>query len=185
MPNGFIRARGNDAWEVVVYAGVDPITDKERLFYRTVRGKKSEATRLRNRLLTEVEDGKHARAYETVAALLDHWWETVKGDLSPGSAPETRRNIDRCLIPALGSISLRKLRTADIDRFYARLRREGGQCSTSCPQRKLEHVSCSLPATSCRAPTVLLTRTPRRTRRGVSPRVSDGRRHQVASPALC
>jgi hypothetical protein len=45
-------------YQVIVYAGIDPVTGRQRQIARQVRGKR-EAERLEARLRAEVSDGRH------------------------------------------------------------------------------------------------------------------------------
>jgi hypothetical protein len=53
-----IRHRGK-GWQVIVYAGLDPLTGKQRQVSRQVHGSRRKAERLEARLKTEVADGGH------------------------------------------------------------------------------------------------------------------------------
>ncbi len=75
---GFLRQRGN-AWELRVYLGTDPVTGKQRYTSRSVR---------------------------TVGELLEAWFEHAAVDFSPKTVKETRRFIDRDLLPAVGHVPL-------------------------------------------------------------------------------
>ncbi|MGD9751942.1 MAG: tyrosine-type recombinase/integrase [Acidimicrobiia bacterium] len=122
---GYMRKRG-DSWELRVYLGNDPVTGKQRYQSRSVKGGKRDAERVLAQLVAEAERGLTARTVATVGDLLDAWFEFAERDLSPKTAMETRRVIDGRLRPALGTVPLAKLRTADIDRFYRHLLRPGG-----------------------------------------------------------
>jgi hypothetical protein len=54
-----IRARTN-GWQVIVYAGRDPLTGRQRQITRQVNGSYRQAERVEARLRTEVADGQHA-----------------------------------------------------------------------------------------------------------------------------
>ena len=88
---------------------------------------KREAEAALARLLVEVDGGQQGGTDVTFGALLERWFEMRSPDWSPKTVLEHRRFIDRLVGPALGSITLRKLRSEDLDRFYARLRKSGGQ----------------------------------------------------------
>jgi len=126
MAEGFIRKRG-DAWQVIVYAGRDPVTGRKRQVSRTIRGAKRDAQALRARLLVEVGEGRHLGTDATFGDLVERWYEQASPEWSPKTAVETRRMIDRVVMPRLGRVRLQKLRTADLDRLYAQLRAAGGQ----------------------------------------------------------
>lgn len=125
VAEGHIRKRGN-AWQVIVFAGRDPVTGRKRQVSRTVRGTKRDAQAVRSQLLVQVGEGAHIGTDATFGQLLDEWYETAAGDWSPKTAIETKRFIERLIRPKLGSVRLRKLSPAVIDRFYGDLRKRGG-----------------------------------------------------------
>ena len=122
---GFIRQRG-EAWELRVFLGNDPLTGKQRYATRTVRGGKREAQRVLAEMITNADQGLTPRSASTVGDLLEAWFELASPDFSPTTVRETRRVIDKSLLPAFGKRKLAKLQPADIDAFYQRLRRWGG-----------------------------------------------------------
>jgi hypothetical protein len=66
-----IRRRRN-GYQVIVYAGIDPVTGRQRQISRQVRGKR-EAERLEGKLRAEVAEGRHrGSAARTVAELQRH-----------------------------------------------------------------------------------------------------------------
>ena len=123
---GFIRQRGQ-TWELRVYLGRDAVSGRKRWAYKTVRGGKREAQRALAAMVAEAARGGTSRTNATVGELLEEWFDHAKADFSPKTAKETRGVIDRNLAPYLGPVSLAKLGTADLDRFYRRLREKGGR----------------------------------------------------------
>ena len=70
MAKGSIRLkRAPDYWELRVYSGRDPLTDKRRYVSRSFRGGKRDANNALAQLVAEV-DREGVRAKATVAALL-------------------------------------------------------------------------------------------------------------------
>jgi integrase len=70
-PRGHIRRRGN-SYQVLVYAGIDPITG--RMFYLTESTTdRAEAERILNRMRAEVEAQQNARTRATLGTALDAW----------------------------------------------------------------------------------------------------------------
>ena len=66
-----IRARTH-GWQVIVYAGLDPLTGKQRQITRQVNGSYREAEKVEARLRTEVNDGQHAGTrVRTLGELVD------------------------------------------------------------------------------------------------------------------
>ncbi len=122
---GHMRQRG-DVWELRVYVGRDPVTGRKKTVTRSFHGGKREAEEALSRLVTETAGGGHAAQDATVGDLIDQWFEMAKPDLSPTTIRGYRRAIDSYIVPALGKVSLARLGTAQIDRFYTQLRASGG-----------------------------------------------------------
>lgn len=125
---GFIRRRG-DAWELRVYLGTDPVTNKQRYASRTVCTGKREAQRVLNEMISEAERGLSVRTSATVGDLLEQWFDFAARDFSPKTVKETRGFMDRNLLPALGTVPLSKLKAGDLDCFYRKLSVDGGSRS--------------------------------------------------------
>ena len=122
---GFMRQRGS-AWELRVFVGTDAVTGKKRYTTRTVRGGKREAQRALAQMVTDAELGLSARTSATVAELVERWFEFATSEFSPKTVKETRGMLDRYVTPALGAVSLSKLRAHDLDRFHRDLQTHGG-----------------------------------------------------------
>ena len=117
---GFIRPRG-DAWELRVFLGTDPVTNKKRYASKTVHGGKRDAQRSLNEMITQAERGLSAPTTATVGELIERWFEFAAQDFSPSTVKETRGFIDRNLLPTLGAVPLGRLKASDLDRFYRKL----------------------------------------------------------------
>lgn len=128
---GSIRQRGKQSWEVRAFAGKDPETGKKRYVTRTVCGERREAEVALGRLLGEIEDGQHAVRAGTVGELCERWYTHAAPDLSPTVAAEYRRLLDKRILPRWRDVPMRRLRTADLDQWYAELRRTGGPGDTA------------------------------------------------------
>lgn len=128
---GSIRQRGKASWEIRAFAGKDVETGKKRYVTRTVRGTKRDAEVALGRLVGEIEDGQHAVRAGTVGELCERWYQHAAPDLSPAVAVEYRRLLDKRILPRWGDTPLRRLRTADVDLWYAELRRCGGPGGTA------------------------------------------------------
>lgn len=130
--SGHLRKRG-EAWELRVYLGRDPVTGRKRYNTRTLRGVgKREAERQLAAMVAGA--GEQVATDGTFGELVERWMETNSPDWSPKTVLETHRFI-RCylgaqLVPGmrpLTTVRLDRLGTADIDAFYAVLRRCGGK----------------------------------------------------------
>jgi integrase len=124
---GSMRRRGKESWELRVHAGRDLDTGRKQYVTRTVRGTKREAARELARLVAQVDDGLVIAKAGTVGDLCERWYEQAEPNLSPVVAENYRRLLDRHILPRFGSTPLRRLRTSDLDAWYAELRRYGGQ----------------------------------------------------------
>ncbi len=123
---GHARERRPGVFELRAYAGRDPITGRKAYATKTVDAAgKREAQRLADAYALEVHAGG-PRARASFGDLLERWFETCSGEWSPSTALETRRRIDRTLEP-LHDRPVDRLTTADLNAFYADLRRAGGR----------------------------------------------------------
>ncbi|MGH8932904.1 MAG: tyrosine-type recombinase/integrase [Egibacteraceae bacterium] len=124
MARGHIHKRENGAFRVLVYAGRDPLTGKERRVTGTAPTLK-DAERLRTKLLGDLDQGRKAGKKVTVAEVIQAWLDTSEHELT------TRRNYERyttrIILPALGQAQARKVDVETLDRFYAELRKRGGK----------------------------------------------------------
>ena len=123
---GFIRRRG-PSWELRVYLGAHPVTGRKQYLTRSVRGPRDQAERVLRAMVAAAELGTARYADNTFAELCDAWLDAVGSRLAPNTVAETRRILRRHLLPALGDIPLRKLRSEHFDHLYARLLEHGGQ----------------------------------------------------------
>ena len=70
-----MRQRGNEPWELRMFAGRDPETARRQYLTRTVKGTKKEASRELARLVVQVEDGQFSVKTGTVGELCERWYE--------------------------------------------------------------------------------------------------------------
>lgn len=122
---GHLRQRGADSFQLIVYAGRDPVSGRDRYVRKAFKGSKRAAQQALARLVTEVGDGEHVGTEASFGDLLERWYERGVADWSPATALAHRSIIDRHLVPTLGAKAVTKLTTADIDGLYARLRSRG------------------------------------------------------------
>lgn len=120
MADGFIRQRGS-SYEVVVYAGRDPVTGRKRQVSRSAKTKR-EAQQLRARLLVEYGSGDGGTE-ATFGKLVERWLEVA--ELSPSSRAAYSVYLGKHILPALGATRLDRLGAEDLDRFYRALGRKG------------------------------------------------------------
>lgn len=109
------------------YAGIDPLTNRQKYVTRTFRGGKREPEEALARFVTEVAGGSQAAQDTTVGDLIRDWLASAKRELSPTTARGYDWIVKTYITPALGKVPLARLRTAQLDRCYAQLREKGGQ----------------------------------------------------------
>ncbi|HKE98171.1 MAG TPA: tyrosine-type recombinase/integrase [Actinomycetes bacterium] len=121
--------RRRDGWQVIVYAGLDPLTGKQRQITRQVNGSRRQAEQVEARLRTQVADGQHAGTrLKTLGELVDLWVEWRAGrdkPISPRTLEDYRGLIANKIKPALGGKRLHTINARVLDAFYDELRRNG------------------------------------------------------------
>jgi integrase len=107
-----IRKR-RGGFQVLVYAGLDPITGRQRYISRQVNGSRREAERLEARLKTQVADGGHVGTQaRTLTEMVDIWldWRASNGrDISPRTLDDYRNLAAAKIAPGIGRHPLGKV----------------------------------------------------------------------------
>jgi len=130
---GSIRKRGS-SWQLAVYVGYE--RGRSRYRYETVTGGRREAERRLTQLMADVDSGRLGPSRAgTLEDLATAWWDARADQLSPTTRREYRRLLDRRILPVLGSKRVDRIKPADIERYYASLRRGdapgGGELSAA------------------------------------------------------
>jgi integrase len=129
-----IRKR-RGGWQVIVYAGLDPLTGKQRQLTRQVNGSYRQAEKVEARLRTEVADGQHAGTrLKTLGELVDLWIERRAASdkpISPDTVEDYRSLIAKKIKPALGGRHLHTISARVLDTFYDDLQRYGNAKAAS------------------------------------------------------
>jgi integrase len=127
---GSIRVRGGSL-QVRVYAGVDPVTGKDRYLTATVKGTDRAARRKANKELSklqiEVDEQRSAQTTVTLGYTLDEWLRTV--ELEDSTRDTYVGYIERTIRPALGDTSISKITTRSLELLYAELRACRSRCN--------------------------------------------------------
>lgn len=122
---GSVRQKAPGRWELRVPLPPDRVTGERRRRSVSFSGSKRAAERELARLITAAERDEASAPKATVSSLLDAWWNQKRDRLSPTTAREYGRIIERRLRPDLGRRRLDRLSAADLDAYYVRLEREG------------------------------------------------------------
>ena len=128
--SGHLEQLPSGSFRVEVHAGTDPLTGRRLRFRQTVKTE-HQARIVLGRLLEQASAGQRPDAGVTVAELLVRYMEVAELDVSTRTTYEGY--IRRTILPALGSMELRKLRGPVLDMFYGRLRRCGSLACTGRP----------------------------------------------------
>jgi integrase len=123
---GSIAKKGK-RWYAVVYDGVDPATGKYRRRWIPAGTRRGDAEKLLTELVKRSHEGNTVVGDKMTfgAYLTERWLPVQKARLRRSTFDSYRRNIERHVVPALGSVPLDKLAVEDLDLFYARLLTEG------------------------------------------------------------
>ena len=126
-----------DSWTVQVYMGVDPRSGRKRYHSEAVKGTKAQAQRRLTELLREMDTGNFVeRSGLTVGEYLERWLKDyAESHVSQRTFDGYRGNLDRYLIPNLGSISLEKLTPRHVQDMESKLIRGGGTDGTPLSPR--------------------------------------------------
>jgi len=127
---GHIEPLPSGSYRVHVYAGTDPLTGRPLRHRQTVKTEER-ARIVLGKLLERASAGQPPESGVTVGELLARYMEVAEFDVSTRETYEGY--IRRTILPALGSMELRKLRGPVLDTFYARLRRCGDLACTGRP----------------------------------------------------
>jgi integrase len=127
---GHIERLPSGSYRVHVYAGTDPLTGRRLRYRQTVRTER-QAQIVLGRLLEQAEEGQRPDTDVTVADVLARYMAVA--ELDPSTQNTYAGYIRRTILPALGSMELRKVRGPLLDTFYARLRRCGDVACTGKP----------------------------------------------------
>ncbi len=141
---GHLEQRGKNVWRAKIYLGRDESTDRKRYLTRTIHGTKRQAEDVVTQMLVEAGLGGQVVTDATLRDLATRWLTLAEPTLSPTTLPEYRRIIDRLVLPRLGGVKLRSLRTAQIDTFYSEIHARGGRGGKPLSAMSVQHVHALL-----------------------------------------
>jgi DNA-binding transcriptional regulator YhcF (GntR family) len=124
---GHIERLPSGSYRIHVYAGTDPLTGRA-IRHRQTAKTQQQARIVLGRLLEQAADGRRPDSRVTVADVLARYLAVA--ELEPSTLETYGGYIRRTILPALGSMDLRKIRGPILDTFYARLRRCGNLACT-------------------------------------------------------
>lgn len=124
---GHIIKRAKDSYSIVVSLGKDPTTSKYKQLWESVRGTKKDADKRLAELLHQLDNGGFVRPGKTtLAEFLVSWLEDyARPNLAPRSFERYQGVVAKHLTPALGNISLTRLRPEHLQKSYSAMLNEG------------------------------------------------------------
>ena len=124
----YVGAGGS--FQVLVYAGVDPLTGKDHYLTESTRDE-SEAQKILTRLLAQVDEQRNPRTKATLGAALAAWLRTLEAEAT--TLDGYRGYVRRTIEPALGRVAVAKITPQVLEEFYAELRRCRHRCRNGQP----------------------------------------------------
>jgi integrase len=114
---------GSKSFQLVVYAGRDG-AGRDEYVRRTLSGvSKREAWKVHAQLVVDIAQGRTGPSRSlTVSQLAEQWWDAQAFDLSPSTRIGYRNWLDSRVLPHFGRVRISAVTTADVERWYARLR---------------------------------------------------------------
>lgn len=123
---GHLQQRGKNRFRAKVYLGRGP-DGKRRYLERAVNGTRAEAERELNRMLVEVDEGRHIpSAPMTMDELLDQWLSLKTTTVEATTVDGYRWIVGHYVRPAFGARKVASVRTLELDQWYQELRAGGG-----------------------------------------------------------
>ena len=116
--NGYVAQR-RERFYAVIYEGRDPVTGKERRSWHPAGTDRAEAERLAAKLAAaETKRVDAVRSLTFGAYLTSQWLPAKKLHLATSTYRGYERNVHLHVLPALGRISIRRLRYQQIEALY-------------------------------------------------------------------
>ena len=127
-----IRKRGR-SYQVIVFAGRDPLTGRELRIRRSTTDE-AEAKRILRKLTAQVDEQRHAKTNASFRTTMEAWLRTHEVEETTRASYEQYARVH--LYPAFGDVPIGKVNARLLEEFYAELRR----CRERCDGRlRIEH----------------------------------------------
>ena len=112
------------------------MTGKRREISRTVRGTRREAQRVLNEMALEIDRGNFSGTGTSAMfhQLTNRWLDMAKNELRPTTMRRYEILLRRHIHPALCDVSVKNIKTIDLDQLYVGLQRRSGLGPTTVRQ---------------------------------------------------
>ena len=128
-PRGHIRELPSGSFQVIVYAGTDPLTKKPRYIRETLKTYSAAEVAL-TRLQGQVDQNRHPKTDITLGQAISRWLDIAK--LEDTTRDRYEDLVRMYVRPVLGDFPAGKLDAELLESFYARLQR----CRDLCDGRR-------------------------------------------------
>ncbi len=123
--NGYVVRKG-ERYYAEIYEGIDPESSRERRRWHPAGTDEQAARAVAAELAVAHEGGRPGRSSLTVAVYLrERWLPSKRLGLRVSTYDSYRRLIELHVVPHLGRVPLRQLRTDHLERLYATLEQRG------------------------------------------------------------
>jgi hypothetical protein len=134
-PRGHIRELPSGSFQVIVYAGTDPLTKKSWYLRETLKTYGAAEVAL-TRLQSQVDQNRQPKTDITLGQAISRWLEIAKLE---DTTRDRYEDLVRLYVrPALGDLAAGKLNAELLESFYARLQR----CRDLCDGRRRAPPTC-------------------------------------------
>jgi len=136
---GYVAKKRN-RYYAVIYEGLDPVTGKEIRTWHPAGTNKTEATKLARRLAAEIEGrNDDTRSLTFGAYLTTQWLPGKRIALAESTWHGYRRKVERHILPALGTVPIRRLKVTQLEALYdSKLRPTNPDTKALAPKTVLE-----------------------------------------------
>ena len=125
--NKRVAKNGEVSYQIVFELGVDPVTGKRQRIFKTVKGTKKQAQAVMDKMKVELERGYY---YDPSNMKLEDWMKQWLDNYLPNIEATTRTHyrddINRHIIPDLGHVLLKHLKTTSIQSWVNDLSEKKG-----------------------------------------------------------
>src|SRR5215831_612697 len=149
-PRGHIEELSSGSFRATVYAGIDPLTRRQRYLKKTAKTY-DEAEVALTKLQAQVDDEQHPKTNISLGQALDQWLDVA--ELAETTRDRYLDLIRLYIRPTFGNLPAAKLDAELLERFYARMQR----CRDMCNGQRRGHTCRPLASSTVRQMHVIIS----------------------------